>query len=112
MQQISRITFGIPDPKLKTPRDSKYKVWVKLQPCFNCGQAPAGDPHHYQPIGGGCGVGMKVSDLWCIPLCRDCHISAQNDRFFFADGDGMNDDRWVLVKIIKMHDEYFNWGQI
>ena len=100
-------------PKPITPRDSKYKAWIKLQPCFGCNQNPAGDAHHYQPIGGGCGWGMTVSDLWCIPACRMCHTAAQNDKYFFSEvgrEDGPADDRWVLVRIIKFHDEYFNWG--
>ncbi len=127
MDTVGKITFNpnwppgeaYSNPKPKTPRDSKYKAWIKLQPCFNCGKTPAGDPHHYQPIGGGCGIGMKVSDLWCIPLCRTCHIGAQNDKFFFSEIKRVSqdyscelpDDRWILVKIIKLHDEYYNWGR-
>jgi len=100
-----------PDPKPQTPRDSPYKKWIKTQPCLNCGKTPAGDPHHYQEVGGGCGVGMKVSDLWCVPLCRLCHTAAQNDKCFLSatkDIEGQEpDDRWVLVAIIKYHDRYF-----
>ena len=98
-----------PDPKPTTPRNKAYKEWIKTLPCFSCGKTPAGDPHHYQEVGGGCGVGMTVSDLWCVPLCRLCHGQAQNDKYFLAEktGTAEMDDREVLRAIIKYHDEYF-----
>ena len=109
MTQHVKDVFMTPDPKPKTPRNKKYKDWIKTQPCLKCGRTPC-DPHHYTQIGGGCGWGMKVSDYWCVPMCRECHIGAHDDKWFLSETpyeEGKEpDDRWVLVRIIKYHDEY------
>jgi hypothetical protein len=54
-------------PKNKIYRSESYKAYVRTLPCIVCGNPS--DPHH--EIGGG--TGLKGSDLFCIPLCRDDH---------------------------------------
>ncbi len=54
-------------PKNKIYRSEEYKAYVRTLPCIVCGGNS--DPHH--EIGGG--MGIKGSDLFCIPLCREHH---------------------------------------
>jgi Rad52/22 family double-strand break repair protein len=52
-------------------RDKDHLRFVASQPCLLCERQPS-DPHHLrfaQPRG----LGMKVSDEFTVPLCRDHH---------------------------------------
>lgn len=58
-------------------KDPGYLIWVRRQPCWQCGKAPAGCAHHKT----GAGMGLRASDLDAMPLCHGCHMA-------FHDGKG------------------------
>ena len=67
------------DPKPKTHRDKKFRLWLRSQPCAKCGKpAPfengkyQNHPHHNSVTKGG-GMAIKCSDLEEVPLCHACH---------------------------------------
>jgi hypothetical protein len=63
----SALTIGEP----KRLRDKAHLRFVASQPCLVCGHNPC-DPHHLrfaQPRA----LGLKVSDEFTVPLCRDHH---------------------------------------
>lgn len=58
-------------------RSTKYLEFIREQDCSNCGQPAhvAGiDAHHINGRGLGKGMGSKISDIFCIPVCRVCHL--------------------------------------
>jgi len=62
--------------KPQTYRNSKYMRFIKTLPCSVCGRMPS-DPHHVKGKGEG-GMGLKVSDIRSIPLCRLHHQEGDN----------------------------------
>ena len=63
----SALTIGEP----KRLRDKGHLRFVASKPCLVCGRQPS-DPHHLrfaQPRA----LGLKVSDEFTVPLCRDHH---------------------------------------
>jgi hypothetical protein len=62
--------------KRKPWRSEKYLDFVREQDCVHCGK-PAHidgiDAHHATGVGIGKGMGAKISDSMCLPLCRVCH---------------------------------------
>ena len=50
-------------------RSERYLEFTRQQPCIVTGQVPS-DPHH--AVKGG-GMGLKCTDLGCIPLTRLPH---------------------------------------
>lgn len=63
----SALTFGA----AKRIRDRPHLRFVSSQPCLLCSKQPS-DPHHLrfaQPRA----LGIKVSDEFTVPLCRDHH---------------------------------------
>jgi DNA recombination protein Rad52 len=63
----SVLTFGA----AKRIRDKAHLRFVASEPCLLCSKAPS-DPHHLrfaQPRA----LGMKVSDEFVVPLCREHH---------------------------------------
>ena len=62
--------------KPQTYRNSKYMQFIRELPCCVCGRMPS-DPHHFKEKGKG-GLGLKSSDLQCIPLCRGHHQSGES----------------------------------
>lgn len=58
----------------KTPRNYKYRGFVRTLPCAVCGCNPSEAAH----TGNDGGMGLKSSDYSCIPLCRDCHTLSEN----------------------------------
>jgi len=53
----------------KTPRNWKYKAWIRTLPCVVCGHTPSEAAH----TGSDGGTSLKASDYSCVPLCCDCH---------------------------------------
>ena len=99
-----------PAPKLHTLRSEPYKAFIREHPCIKCGN-PNTVAAHYTVIQGQKGWPMKVSDYWCIPLCDKCHKMLHTDRYFlceliFTEPVYHKSDRWVLVEIIKLRDEW------
>src|SRR5664279_2016420 len=67
--QIDKSVLTIGEPKRL--RDKDHLRFVASQPCLICGRQPS-DPHHLrfaQPRA----LGLKVSDEFTVPLCRDHH---------------------------------------
>lgn len=67
--QIDKSVLTIAEPKRL--RDKAHLRFVASQPCLICGRQPS-DPHHLrfaQPRA----LGLKVSDEFTVPLCRDHH---------------------------------------
>ncbi|HZL65892.1 MAG TPA: Rad52/Rad22 family DNA repair protein [Candidatus Limnocylindrales bacterium] len=67
--QIDKSVLAIAEPKRL--RDKAHLRFVASQPCLICGRQPS-DPHHLrfaQPRA----LGLKVSDEFTVPLCRDHH---------------------------------------
>jgi hypothetical protein len=67
--QIDKSVLTIGEPKRL--RDKDHLRFVASQPCLVCGHQPS-DPHHLrfaQPRA----LGLKVSDEFTVPLCRDHH---------------------------------------
>ncbi len=52
-------------------RSEKYRAHVRSFPCLAC-EGPASDAHHLR-FAQDRGIGLKVSDEFCVPLCRKCH---------------------------------------
>jgi DNA recombination protein Rad52 len=68
-QQIDKSVLAIAEPKRL--RDKAHLRFVASQPCLICAY-PHSDPHHLrfaQPRA----LGLKVSDEFTVPLCRDHH---------------------------------------
>ena len=68
-QQIDKSVLAIAEPKRQ--RDKAHLRFVASQPCLICAY-PHSDPHHLrfaQPRA----LGLKVSDEFTVPLCRDHH---------------------------------------
>lgn len=67
--KIDKSVLTISEPKRH--RDKAHLRFVGSQPCLVCGQHPS-DPHHLrfaQPRA----LGLKVSDEFTVPLCREHH---------------------------------------
>ncbi len=60
-----------------TARSEDYKAWVRGLICLCC-HRPSPEPHH-EPRASDNGMGMKVSDFRCIPLCA-LHHRLRHDR--------------------------------
>jgi hypothetical protein len=63
----SALTFGEP----KRIRSKKHLRFVASQPCMICGRSPS-HAHHIR-YAQSCGLGLKVSDEFTIPLCATHH---------------------------------------
>jgi hypothetical protein len=63
----SALTMGEP----RRRRDKAHVQFVAKQPCFVCGRKPC-DPHHLR-FAQKRALGRKVSDEFCVPLCRTHH---------------------------------------
>jgi hypothetical protein len=67
--RIDKSALTIAEPKRL--RDKAHLRFVASQPCLVCGRQPS-DPHHLrfaQPRA----LGLKVSDEFTVPLCREHH---------------------------------------
>ena len=67
--QIDKSVLTIAEPRRL--RDKAHLRFVASHPCLVCGRQPS-DPHHLrfaQPRA----LGLKVSDEFTVPLCRDHH---------------------------------------
>lgn len=53
----------------KWMKSKKWLDFVRSLDCFNCKAKGPSEAHHV----GSRGMGLKVPDSCCIPLCRLCH---------------------------------------
>lgn len=63
-------------------RSEKYLGWIRTLPCCVC-SCRGVDPHHIINVKLGGIMGGKVSDLLCIPVCRNHHDSIHHDTGLF-----------------------------
>lgn len=59
-------------------KNRHYLNWVKSRPCVVCADDTGVDPHHIAQTKDS-GMGMKVTDFWAIPLCREHHDDLHSD---------------------------------
>lgn len=65
-----------PFAKIIPVRSKRYREFIASVPCLVTGLKA--EPHH-ESIGIN-GTGIKVSDLQCLPLCRDFHTIDPRSR--------------------------------
>lgn len=88
--------------------DKSFTKWVKTLPCCACGDK-ADDPHH--PHGAGFkGMGTKVPDYWCIPLCRTCHDELHHDVHRWEDVNGTQFQHTALTLLQAIHQGRMTFG--
>jgi hypothetical protein len=66
---IDKSLLTIAEPKRLC--DKAHLRFVASQPCLVCGRQPS-DPHHLR-FAQARAIGLKVSDEFTVPLCRDHH---------------------------------------
>jgi len=54
-------------------KDKLLLALTREQPCCLCGHGAPSDPHHVF----GSAVSLKSSDVFVVPLCRDCHTKVE-----------------------------------
>lgn len=97
----------------------EHLALVRQMPCCTCRAKPPGDPHHLKAGTGERGMGVRSTDKWAVPMCRDCHggverAGSRNERAWFeARGIGSNElarDLWLntgdlpkMIKILQAH---------
>ena len=62
-----------PQPKQKTHRDKKYRLWCRTQPCNYCGNPPMEGYKDTCLAHAGGGMAIKGNDKDGIILCDECH---------------------------------------
>lgn len=93
-----------PSKQPKTPssiseregNSAPHLILVRQMPCCVCLRSRPLviiDPHHLRSDEAARerGVGMRATDKWCVPLCRDDHdalhrLSSRREKQFFYDG--------------------------
>lgn len=58
-------------------RSPAHRAFVRTLHCVVCNASPLSDPHHLkfaQPRA----MSLKVSDEFCVPLCRRCHDAVES----------------------------------
>lgn len=58
--------------KERGKRSPAHRKWIRDFHCCACGTATAIECAHVR-VGTDGGIGIKPSDRWTIPLCKDCH---------------------------------------
>jgi len=71
----------------------RYLAWVKKYPCIACGSSES-EPHHLRSQALGAGMGLKVADVFAIPVCRACHQECHALNYSRED-----QFRWTLMTI-------------
>ncbi len=83
-----------PHPKPKNLRSKKYLDFIKSKPCFLCDEEA--EPHHERRFADG-GTALKPSDVYAVPVCRECHDKLQRYEV---------DALTVYIQIVKLLTEY------
>lgn len=86
----------------------EYLRWVKSLRCVGC-NAPADDPHHAHGAGFK-GMGTKVPDFWCIPLCRSCHDELHHDVAAWEQTHGSQFEHICLTLLQAIREERLSLG--
>jgi hypothetical protein len=53
-------------------RSPAHRAWVRGHCCMACGSSAGIECAHVR-VGTDGAMGLKPSDRWTVPLCRDCH---------------------------------------
>ena len=77
----------------KPIRSQEWLDRIRWMDCARCGGRAPSDPHH---IYGSYGS-MKTSDIYTIPLCRDCHCKVGEKMECFIE---------VLAMWFRIHDKW------
>lgn len=80
--------------------DDKYLMWIRLQPCSQCGAPPPSHPHHHtarRPYG------KRAHDHDSMPLCMKCHRKFHDARGPFEGWARDDRNRWqsALVEALR-----------
>lgn len=94
--QLKRLPYGKDAPA----RSEDYLDYIRSLECCVCDEPPPNDPHHVQRAGLG-GVGMKPSDYFAIPVCRDHHDGIHDNSRYIEDYFGI--DLWNEVSKCLMN---------
>ena len=62
-----------------TAKGIKYLKKLCEMPCMFCEIDPGGIAHHVR-LGSDKGMGMKASDKYAVPICKDCHDKCHTGR--------------------------------
>jgi hypothetical protein len=81
-----------------------HLVDVRKLPCCACLKVPSGEAHHLKNGTNERGAGMRSTDKWAVPLCRDHHEEiervgsrnepAQFEKWGFDDALQLASDLW------------------
>lgn len=86
---------AIATPSREPERSLRYMEFIRELPCASCSAPPRSDPHHV----GRQGMGQKVDDFRCVPLCRRCHDMAERGT--------LRQREWFDVVIARCLARYF-----
>ena len=88
-------------PKHEYIRDTKHRRYIANLPCVVCNKPDVQAAHIRS--GNKAGMGLKSSDLCCVPLCCGCHSeqSSMSERAFWKDYGGID-------KAIELARDLFN----
>ena len=92
--QIDKSVLTIAEPKRL--RDKAHLRFVASQPCLICGRQPS-DPHHLR-FAQLRALGLKVSDEFTVPLCRDHHRQLHQAGNEVAWWEGLKINPWRLPR--------------
>lgn len=98
-----------PYQKIKPIRSKRYREFIASVPCLVTGQKA--EPHHETFYGNGRGV--KVSDLWSLPLSREWHTINPMSRHKHPGGarafwEMINVD--PMLECLKLINTFFSLG--
>lgn len=103
---MSKDVFFNPQPKDGIWRSEPYKKMVRALPCVFCGRPGPSEFHHVRWIKL-FGTGLKPSDVYGVPACKECHeIDQQNKNIY-----GRRQARYqlkILKAIMNQLDRFLN----
>ena len=59
--------------KRRSGMSDEHLDLVRQLPCCVCGARPRSEAHHLKAGTGERGMGLRSTDRWAVPLCRDDH---------------------------------------
>lgn len=80
---------------------------IREMPCCACKNGPGGEAHHLKADTGERGMGLRSTDRWTVPLCRNHHdeverAGTRNERSWFA--------KVNIEPALLAHDLWINTG--
>ena len=84
IRKLSKKPRGI-DNRPQRFRSQRHLRHVRSHACVNCDAEAPIEAAHYK-LGTDGGMGMKPSDYWTTPLCRDCHARQHTGERTFWQG--------------------------